>query len=69
MNLSDRHPSLDRRTGLGWVATSTKHGYADAQGKGNHVLLLITENSGAMHRDLVRAIHELSFRLTIGLGP
>ena len=51
---------LDRRTGLGWVAATTKHDYADAQRKGNHVLLLITENSGAMHRDLVRALHELA---------
>ena len=51
---------FDRRAGLGWVAaTATKHDYADAQGKGNHVLLLITEKSSAMHRDLVRAIHEL----------
>ena len=46
-------------TGLGWVAATTEHDYADAQGKGNHVLLLITENSGAMHRDLVKALHEL----------
>ena len=46
------HPSqgpFDRRTGLGWVAATTKHEYADAQGKGNHVLLLITESSEAMH--------------------
>ena len=51
---------LDRRTGLGWVAATDKHDYADAQRKGNHVLLLITENSGAMHRDLVRALHGLA---------
>ena len=51
---------LDRRTGLGWVAATTNHDYADAQRKGNYVLLLITESSGAMHRDLVRVLHGLA---------
>ena len=49
-----RHAPL---TGLEWVVATTKREYADAQGKGNHVLLLITESSGAMHRDLVKALH------------
>ena len=53
---------LDRRTGLGWVAATAKHDYADAQRKGNYVLLLITENSGAMHRHLVRGLHGLALQ-------
>ena len=56
---------LDRRTGLGWVAATTNHDYADAQRKGNYVLLLITESSGAMHRDLVRVLHGLALQSSL----
>ena len=59
---SQREGPLDRRTGLGWVTATAKHDYADAQRKGNYVLLLITENSGAMHRDLVRVLHGLALQ-------
>ena len=56
---------LDRRTGLGWVAATANHDYADAQRKGNYVLLLITESSGAMHRDLVRVLHGLALQSSL----
>ena len=41
-------PQLDRVTGIGWVAASTDHDYADAQRRGNPVTLLVTESSGAI---------------------
>ena len=39
---------LDRRTGLGWVAATSDHQYADAQRRGNPVTLLHTESTGAL---------------------
>ena len=56
------------RTGLGWVAATTNHDYADAQcGKGNQVVLfIVTASSGAAPQVFVKSLHALSMRCRVG---
>ena len=42
------HTHIDRISGVGWVAESTDHDYADAQSRGHSVTLLASESSGAI---------------------
>ena len=50
---------LDRRTGVGWVAASTKHDYADALSRGRSVTLLTSESSGAIAADYAACLRAL----------
>ena len=50
---------LDRRTGVGWVAETTDHDYADAQSKHIPVTLLSLETTGAFSPPLERCLRAL----------
>ena len=50
---------LDRRTGVGWVAASTKHDYANALSRGRSVTLLTSESSGAIAADYAACLRAL----------
>ena len=60
---------FDRKTGLGWVASTAKHvnangepaphDYADAQKKGHRVFLFITESYGGMAARLFATMRHL----------